>query len=91
MPLAGGRSPQLRVRPDEIDVTFADVRGLDGVVEEVVQTLYNFLAYQRYRDGSAHRQLRRRPAEYTNLLIIAATNRAGSIPRCCHPGASTVG
>ncbi len=50
MPLAAGRSPHQRVRPEEIDVTFDDVQGLDGVVDEVVQTLNTFLAYQRYRD-----------------------------------------
>jgi cell division protease FtsH len=50
MPLAAGRSPHVRIRPEEIDVSFADVRGLDGVVDEVVQTLNTFLAYQRYRD-----------------------------------------
>jgi len=50
MPLAAGRSPHMRVRPEEIDVTFTDVRGLDGVVDEVIQTLNTFLAYQRYRD-----------------------------------------
>ncbi len=50
MPLAAGRSPHVRVRPEEIDVTFDDVRGLDGVVDEVVQTLNTFLAYQRYRN-----------------------------------------
>ncbi|MBW3605768.1 MAG: AAA family ATPase [Actinobacteria bacterium] len=50
MPLAAGRSPHVRVRPEEIDVTLDDVQGLDGVVDEVVQTLNTFLAYQRYRD-----------------------------------------
>ncbi|CAN5919307.1 AAA family ATPase [soil metagenome] len=50
MPLLAGRSPHVRVRPEEIDVTFDDVQGLDGVVDEVVQTLNTFLAYRRYRD-----------------------------------------
>jgi ATP-dependent Zn protease len=50
MPLAAGKSPHVRVRPEEIDVTFADVKGLDGVLDEVVQSLNTFLAYQRYRD-----------------------------------------
>jgi ATP-dependent Zn protease len=50
MPMAAGRSPHIRVRPEEIDITFADVKGLDGVLDEVVQSLNTFLAYQRYRD-----------------------------------------
>ena len=50
MPLAAGRSPHVRVRPEEIDVTFADVKGLDGVVDEVVRSLNTFLGYRRYRD-----------------------------------------
>jgi ATP-dependent Zn protease len=50
MPLAAGTSPHMRVRPEEIDVTFADVKGLDGVLDEVVQSLNTFLAYRRYRD-----------------------------------------
>ena len=50
MPLAAGQSPHVRVRPEEIDITFADVKGLDGVLDEVVGTLNTFLAYQRYRD-----------------------------------------
>jgi ATP-dependent Zn protease len=50
MPLAAGRSPHVSVRPEQIDVTFDDVKGLDGVVDEVVQSLNTFLAYRRYRD-----------------------------------------
>jgi cell division protease FtsH len=50
MPLTAGKSPHVRVRPEEIDVTFADIKGLDGVLDEVVQSLNTFLAYQRYRD-----------------------------------------
>jgi cell division protease FtsH len=50
MPLAAGTSPHVRVRSEEIDVTFADVKGLGGVVDEVVQSLNTFLAYRRYRD-----------------------------------------
>jgi ATP-dependent Zn protease len=60
MPMAAGRSPHVRVRPEEIDITFSDVKGLDGVLDEVVQSLNTFLAYQRYRDrlgGSPRRGL----------------------------------
>jgi ATP-dependent Zn protease len=50
MPFAAGRSPHVRFSPDQIDVTFADVVGLDGVVDEVVRTLNTFLGYALYRE-----------------------------------------
>ena len=50
MPLMSGRSPHMLYRPEQIDVTLDDVRGLDGVVEEVVRTLNTFLGYARFRD-----------------------------------------
>jgi len=50
MPLASGRSPHVRFRPEQLDVTLADVKGIDGVVDEVVRTLNTFLGYALYRD-----------------------------------------
>jgi cell division protease FtsH len=50
MPLMSGRSPHLVYRPEQIDVTLDDVKGLDGVVAEVVRTLNTFLGYARFRD-----------------------------------------
>lgn len=50
MPLMSGRSPHLVYRPEQIDVTLDDVKGLDGVVAEVVRTLNTFLGYARFRE-----------------------------------------
>jgi len=50
MPLAAGRSPHVLFRPEQIDVTFDSVVGIDGVVDEVVRTLNTFLGYARFRD-----------------------------------------
>ena len=49
MPLASGRSPHVLYRPEQIGVSFADVKGLDTVVDEVVKTLNTFLGYALYR------------------------------------------
>ena len=49
MPLLSGRSPHTVFQPHQIDVTFADVKGLDAVTEEVVKTLNTFLGYAQYR------------------------------------------
>jgi ATP-dependent Zn protease len=51
LPLVGaGRSPHVLYRPDEIDVSFADVRGAGVVVEEVVKTLNLFLAHKTFKE-----------------------------------------
>jgi len=49
--LVAGRSPHVRFRPSEIEVSFADVKGMDVVLEEVVRSLNLFLAFQTFRDG----------------------------------------
>ena len=49
LPMIAGRSPHVLVRPEQIDVRFADVKGLDGVVEEVTKTLNTFLGYAMFR------------------------------------------
>jgi cell division protease FtsH len=49
--LMAGRSPHVRFRPSEIDVSFADVKGMGVVLEEVVRSLNLFLAFQTFRDG----------------------------------------
>ena len=48
--LAAGRSPHILFRPDEMTMTFDDVRGSEGLVEEVTKTLNLFLAYRRFAD-----------------------------------------
>ncbi|MBW3576902.1 MAG: AAA family ATPase [Actinobacteria bacterium] len=50
MPVLSGRSPHVLYRPEQIDVTFDDVKGLDTIVDEVVKTLNTFLGYAMYRD-----------------------------------------
>jgi cell division protease FtsH len=48
--LAAGRSPHVRFRPSEIEIGFADVRGMDVVLEEVVRTLNLFLGFKTFRE-----------------------------------------
>lgn len=48
--LINGRSPAVRFSPEEIDVNFADVKGLDAVLDEVKRTLQIFLAYKSFRE-----------------------------------------
>jgi len=48
--LAAGRSPHILYRPDELTMTFDDVRGSDGLVEEVTKTLNLFLAYRTFNE-----------------------------------------
>jgi ATP-dependent Zn protease len=58
--LLAGRSPHVRFRPGEIDVTFDDVKGMGVVLEEVVRSLNLFLAFQTFRDqmgGNTRRAL----------------------------------
>jgi len=61
LPLLGaGRSPHVLYRPNEIDVSFDDVRGAPVLVDEVVKTLNLFLAHQTFADhmgGSARRAI----------------------------------
>ena len=51
LPLVGaGKSPHVLYRPGEIDVSFADVRGADDVVEEATKTLNLFLAHRAFTE-----------------------------------------
>lgn len=50
MPLINGRSPHIRFSPEEIGIGFADVRGIDMVLEEVTRTLQIFLTYKTFRE-----------------------------------------
>ncbi len=50
MPLAQGKSPHIRYSPDQLDVRFDDVRGVDVVLEEVTRTLQIFLTYKEFRE-----------------------------------------
>lgn len=50
MPLLSGRSPHMLYRPEQIDVSLDDVKGLEPIVDEVVKTLNTFLGYAQFRD-----------------------------------------
>ena len=51
VPLLGaGRSPHILYRPDELTMSFDDVRGAEGLVEEVIKTLNLFLAYRTFNE-----------------------------------------
>src|SRR5262245_35422192 len=47
--VCAGRSPHVRYRPEEIDVSLEDVKGMPVVVEEAVRTLNLFLAHATFR------------------------------------------
>lgn len=48
MHAGAGRSPHLRYRPEQISVTFDDVKGVDAVKEDVVRSLDLFLAHRTF-------------------------------------------
>ena len=48
--LGAGRSPHILYRPDELTMTFDDVRGSEGLVEEVTKSLNLFLAYRTFNE-----------------------------------------
>ncbi|MGO8870899.1 MAG: AAA family ATPase [Acidimicrobiales bacterium] len=51
LPLLGaGRSPHILYRPDELHISFDDVRGSEGLVEEVTKTLNLFLAHRTFAE-----------------------------------------
>ncbi|MGH2725407.1 MAG: AAA family ATPase, partial [Actinomycetota bacterium] len=49
-PMAGARSPHVMYRPEQIDVSLDDVKGLGPVVDEVIRTLNVFLGYATFRE-----------------------------------------
>jgi cell division protease FtsH len=55
-----GRSPHVVIRPEQIDITLEDVRGIDPVKDEVVRSLNLFLqhtTFEREMGGRARRGL----------------------------------
>ena len=48
--VVGGRSPHVTYRPEQIDVTLSDVKGIDPVKEDVVRSLNLFLAHKQFAD-----------------------------------------
>jgi cell division protease FtsH len=56
----GGRSPHVTYRPEQISVRLNDVKGIDGVKEEVIRSLNLFLAHKQFSEemgGSPRRGL----------------------------------
>ncbi|MFY9587342.1 MAG: AAA family ATPase, partial [Actinomycetota bacterium] len=49
-PMASQKSPHVLYRPEQIDVSFEDVKGLGPVVDEVIRSLNVFLGYATFRD-----------------------------------------
>jgi ATP-dependent Zn protease len=47
--VVAGRSPHIRFRPEDIDVSLNDIKGSPVVVEEAVRTLNLFLAHATFR------------------------------------------
>lgn len=56
--LASGRSPHVSYAPEQLEITFDDVKGIDPVKHEVIRTLNLFLAHETFREemGGAPRR-----------------------------------
>jgi cell division protease FtsH len=50
LPMGSGRSPHVLIRPEHIEVGLDEIKGLDGLVDEVVRTLNVFLGYATFRE-----------------------------------------
>ncbi len=46
--IGAGRSPHVTYRPEQIDVSLEDVKGIDGVKDDVVRSLQLFLAHKAF-------------------------------------------
>ncbi|HEU4812593.1 MAG TPA: AAA family ATPase [Nocardioides sp.] len=48
--IGAGRSPHIRFRPEQIEVTLDDVKGVDAVKEDVIRSLNLFLAHRAFTE-----------------------------------------
>jgi ATP-dependent Zn protease len=46
--IGAGRSPHVTYRPEQIDITLDQVKGIDGVKDEVIRSLQLFLAHKAF-------------------------------------------
>jgi cell division protease FtsH len=81
-PMASQRSPHVLYRPEQIEQSFDDVKGLGPVVDEVVRSLNVFLGYARFRTelgGTPRRGLlfEGPPGTGKTLLAKAMARHAG--------------
>ncbi|MDQ1625893.1 MAG: cell division protease FtsH, partial [Actinomycetota bacterium] len=79
-----GRSPHVMYRPEQIDVRLEDVKGIDGVKEDVVRSLNLFLAHKTFRNemgGTPRRGLLFEGAPGTGKTYLAkAMAREAGVP-----------
>jgi ATP-dependent Zn protease len=82
--VVAGRSPHLLYRPEQIDVRLADVKGIDGVKEDVVRSLNLFLAHKTFHSemgGTPRRGLLFEGAPGTGKTYLAkAMAREAGVP-----------
>ncbi|MEP6762293.1 MAG: AAA family ATPase [Sporichthyaceae bacterium] len=82
--IGAGRSPHLLYRPEQIDVRLADVKGIDGVKEDVIRSLNLFLAHKTFRaemGGTPRRGLLFEGAPGTGKTYLAkAMAREAGVP-----------
>ena len=82
--IGAGRSPHMLYRPEQIDVRLADVKGIDGVKEDVIRSLNLFLAHKTFRTemgGTPRRGLLFEGAPGTGKTYLAkAMAREAGVP-----------
>ena len=84
MIFGGAKSPHVMYRPEQIDTTIDDVKGIDVVKEDVVRSLNLFLAHKKFADetgGSPRRGLLFEGAPGTGKTHLAkAMAREAGVP-----------
>jgi len=84
--LGGARSPHTVYRPEQIDVSIDDVKGIDVVKEDVIRSLNMFLAHKTFSAQTGGSPRRGRKATAHRCLIGLA--RWGEDPETASPHAT---